>query len=225
MGMQTTLFETKEVKQMTKDVKIVVKPVSHHIASKTVIEYHYSGCMSACSLALGLFVDDMLSGVAVFGHPVGRHAVGSISHYVSNGEVWELTRLVVLPHLGKNSESRFIARCIKYIKKFNPKIKCLLSYADEEQNHKGGIYQATNWIYQGLMPGDAHWHHLEGEKLHPRTVFAKYGTLKEAELKKIDPNYYRTPLGKKHRYVYPLKKGLKIMGSIKRYPKKSVNDE
>ena len=29
-------------------------------------------------------------------------------------------------------------------------IKVLLSYADNGQGHVGGIYKATNWIYQGL---------------------------------------------------------------------------
>ena len=32
-----------------------------------------------------------------------------------------------------------------------PGLRLIVSYADKDQNHHGGIYRATNWIYEGLF--------------------------------------------------------------------------
>ena len=65
-------------------------------------------------------------------------------------------------------------------------------------------------------------HKIKGEVLHPRSVVAKYNTTKMNQLKKIDPEYERIEMLKKHRYIYILHKRDKkfILKSLK-HPLKS----
>jgi hypothetical protein len=74
--------------------------------------------------------------------------------------------------------------------------------------HKGGIYQATNWWYQGanIKKIKSYFHTVFGEELHPRTCVSKYGTTNDDALLAIDPNYTKVLMPKKHRYLYVLNK-------------------
>ena len=96
-------------------------------------------------------------------------------------------------------------------------------------NHIGFIYQATNWLYQGnnTMLVKGYLHYMKGEWLHPRTCVARYGTIKEKELLKVDKNYKRKELKKKHRYIYILDNKKEILTSLKHpvlsYPKNNNN--
>jgi dTDP-4-dehydrorhamnose reductase len=67
------------------------------------------------------------------------------------GEFAELIRMALN---GKHeSTSKVLASAIKLFKKDNPICKLIISYADTGQGHKGVIYQATNWIYEGEIIG------------------------------------------------------------------------
>ena len=68
-------------------------------------------------------------------------------------------------------------------------------------------------------------HKINGEIMHPRSVVALYGTIKEEDIKKIDPNYERIETKKKHRYLYilhkkdrkriPLEDAIRVVGDLK----------
>jgi len=130
----------------------------------------------------------------------------------------------------KNSESFFLGKTFKWLRE-NTNVKVLISYSDPMENHLGVIYQATNWWYQGneTMIIKSYLYYINGEWLHPRTVFSKYGSLKPNEIEKIDPNYKRKELKKKHRYLYVLykKDRKKIKSELKHpildYPKTNDN--
>ncbi|MBV8979966.1 MAG: hypothetical protein JO086_03610, partial [Acidimicrobiia bacterium] len=47
-----------------------VEPIGELVAKSYVIDHHYSGTYPAASRRFGLFLDDLLVGVAVFGIPV-----------------------------------------------------------------------------------------------------------------------------------------------------------
>jgi len=74
-------------------------------------------------------------------------------------------------------------------------------------------------------------HKINGKIMHPRSVVALYGTIKTEELLKIDPNYERIEMKKKHRYLYILHKKdrKKIMSELKHkiisYPKDNLNSK
>lgn len=205
----------------------IVEIINPKIAKDLIIKNHYTHKFSSCRYAFGLILDNKIMGVCVYGHPVGRLTTASISPKVSDNEVLELTRLWVNDSEGKNTESWFIGQTFKWFRRFDKAIKVLISYSDPMQNHVGYIYQATNWFYQGNKTRlvDGYYHIINGETLHPRTCFSKYGTNKPDELLRIDPNYIRTIMDRKHRYIYILdKKNRKeILNTLKHpillYPK------
>lgn len=207
-----------------------VELIDKNIAKELIIKNHYSHKWSSCRYALGLFDNNILIGVAVYGFPVGRQTIKSITNKLENSDVLELTRLWLIDEAPKNSESYFLGKTFDWLKK-NTKIKVLISYSDPMYDHTGIIYQATNWIYQGnnTMLIKGYLHKINGEIMHPRSVVALYGTTKMEDLKKIDTNYERIEMKKKHRYLYILhKKNRKeIMSELKHkilpYPKDNFN--
>ena len=213
--------------------KYKIELIDKKIAKKLIIDNHYSHKWSSCRYALGLILDDVILGVAVYGYPVGRRVVKSISPLLENDNVLELTRLWVHDSEGKNTESYFIGQTFKWLRENAPNISTLISYADPSYGHVGYIYQATNWLYQGnnTMLVKAYKHRVLGEWYHPRSCNAKFGTIKVKTLTDIDPNYKREEILKKHRYVYILNKKLKnqIMNTLKhpviQYPKSDYNCE
>lgn len=216
-----------------------IKPIGKRIAKDIIVKNHYSHKWTSCRYALGLFDklksdiffdNDKLVGVAIYGFPVGRQVVKSITQSMENKDVLELTRLWLRDEEPKNSESFFLGRTFDWLRK-NTDIKVLISYSDPMHNHTGIIYQATNWLYQGndTMKIKSYFHKIHGELLHPRTVVSKYGTIKSEELIKVDENYERIEMMKKHRYLYILhKKDRKqIISELKHpllpYPKDNLN--
>jgi hypothetical protein len=204
--------------------------IDKKIAKELIIKNHYSHKWSSCRYALGLFDSDKLIGVAVYGYPVGRRTVKSITPNLVNDDVLELTRLWLEDDAPKNSESNFLGKTFDWLRK-NTKAKVLISYSDPMYDHLGIIYQATNWLYQGnnTMLAKGYLHIIHNEVMHCRSVNALYGTIKEKELKKIDPNYERIEMKKKHRYIYILnkKERKKIIKELKHpilpYPKNNDN--
>ena len=73
-----------------------------------------------------------------------------------------------------------------------------------------------------------YWHFLDGKKIHPRNLVAKYGTIKENNLKEMGLNYKRIEMLNKHRYILLIgnhKENKNILGTLKHpilpYPKKA----
>jgi hypothetical protein len=225
-----------------------IRRISTKTAKSFVEKFHYTHNLSLCTISYGLFeiskeknewIDipkESLIGVIVFSNPVGRQAAQSISDEIRETEILELTRLVILDGFGKNIESWFISKSIKMLKENVPHIKCILSYSDTEQNHRGTIYQATNFNYIGLntdtnlMPNYSISLSGPPEKykwIHSRTVFSRYGSHNINHLKKkIGRTFWRKKEAGKLKYfllICDKKTKKSILKSLKKpilpYPK------
>lgn len=188
-------------------INYTIDIIDKKIAKQLIVENHYSKKWTSCRYALGLFSQKKLIGVAVYGHPIGRQTIKSISTNLNNADVLELTRLWIVDGTPKNTESYFLGKTFDWLRK-NTSTKVLISYSDPMHNHLGIIYQATNWLYQGnnTMLVKGFLHRINNVNMHPRTVFSLYGTIKEEKLREIDPNYQRIEMKKKHRYIYILRR-------------------
>lgn len=203
--------------------KFVIRPISKRLAEDIIVKYHYSHKWSLCQIAFGVFhlldhespfiesIEEKLIGTIVFGQPVGRSAAESISKLIKVDEVFELTRLFIHDGYGRNIESYSISRALDHLRLHFPHIKAIISYADGEQGHKGTIYQACNFYYQGnsslaLMPNYSV--SLVGppyQWIHSRTISSTYGSHNVEHLKKkIGHMFWRKKESSKHRYVYLL---------------------
>ena len=108
-----------------------------------------------------------------------------------------------------------MGQSFQWIKENAPNIKMLLSYADPEQLHLGGIYQATNWLYQDcrdiqLMPNYSISIQSNPHKwIHSRTVFSRWGSHNLEHLKTVMgkenlTEFWRKKESAKHRYIQVL---------------------
>tara|TARA_Y100000034_G_C6852795_1_gene387083 strand:- start:198 stop:872 length:675 start_codon:yes stop_codon:yes gene_type:complete len=188
---------------------VSMEKISFKEAKKIIVKYHYSHAFPAAELCLGFYVKGKLNAVIVYGTSATSKMATSLP-----GKYLELVRLFSFDWAGKNMESYCISQSIKYIKKNHLDIKVLVSFADPEQGHNGAIYQATNWLYCGISQPDE-WYIVDGEKIHPRSMVAKYGTRGKKKLKKLGIKYKRKKLHGKHRYIYILGKNKKENKKLK----------
>ena len=214
--------------------KLSVRQIDKRTAKKMVVTHHYSHLWTKCSVALALFYDtgkqhaffdeaeEKMIGVCVYGDPVGRASGESISTLIDRTEVFELTRLFIYDGYGSNIESWFISQSMNWLRKNKPQIRALVSYADPGANHKGIIYRASNWLYQGNEIGmaDAYMYRYPNTDnwLSDRAIGEQLGTngLKGV-LDKIPDMEYKKKL-RKHRYIYFLcskKEKKRLMGELK----------
>jgi hypothetical protein len=235
--------------------KISIAPINKITAKKIIVEKHYTHAWTSCRYALGVYhkvdTNDMqfdsekLIGCIIYGHPVGRRAAASILDDFTEDNVLELTRLYIDDGYGSNIESYVIAQSFKWIKENDKKVKALLSYADNGQEHLGGIYQATNWIYQGLntdtnlMPNfGISLSNSPYKWIHSRTVFSMWGShniehLKREIGKSGYTEFWRMKESGKHRYIQILgadkKEKRELLEKLKRkgteYPKNVADFE
>ena len=64
------------------------------------------------------------------------------------GNVWELSRLWAPDSHRKNLMTQAISNAVRVIKTIeNP--DALVSYADPNAGHSGGVYRAASWVYHG----------------------------------------------------------------------------
>lgn len=152
-----------------------------------LLKKHYAKKIPSISYCFGLIIDKNIEGICTFGSPASR--------FVFSKQPYELNRLVVNEGLGKNILSQFVSKCLKIF----PESSIIVSYADANQGHHGYIYQATNWVYTGVSSKEKNMF-INGEKIHRRTLNAKYGTSSVSKLKRIgfDINFERQE--GKHRY-------------------------
>ncbi len=194
---------------MTTSVKnYVVKKVTRAEITQFIENNHYSKSINGCiaDYCFALYDNDNMIGAMFY----GRMAMRNQWKRFSNNEtaVTELRRLCCIDETPKNTESFFIGKTLRWLKK-NTDLEVIVSYADKEYGHDGVIYKAANFEYFGLKPGaKVIWHN--GKKYHDKTIRTKYkGQLKPfaQRLKtalETGEAYYEKTAGK-HCYVYKLK--------------------
>ena len=142
-------------------------------ARSLVVEHHYSkGCSNTAVYTHGLFNkrSGELLGVAWWLPPT-RVCAESVNraHWT---RVLSLSRLVCHPSCPKNSASFLIGGSISIIRN-DRKYASLVTYADEYQNHEGGIYKATNWEYVGKSKPYQKWVDGNGRQVSKKSTVSR----------------------------------------------------
>lgn len=229
--------------------RVSVRDISTSIAKEIIVKKHYTHAWTACRYSLGIFYKtdtenalgdtEKLIGCLIYGFPVGAKAPTSVCEGLTKDNILELTRLYCDDGYGSNIESFALGQSFKWLKENDKAIKVLLSYADNGQEHLGGIYQATNWIYQGLSTDIAlmpnYGISLSNEPfkwIHSRSVFTRWGSNNLEHLRREIgkdgyTEFWRREEPPKHRYIQLIpqdkreKKDLmkRLKHPIKEYPK------
>jgi hypothetical protein len=182
--------------------------------------FHYSKSLPAGKLVkIGAWEDDKFIGVVIFSR--GANSKIGSPYGLTQKECCELTRVALTNH--KSFVSEILAKAIKFLKEQSPNVQLIVSYADVEQNHYGGIYQATNWIYEGKTEGERYFI-IHGKKTHGKSIHSRYGKGSQRLdwiRKNIDSHAENYTTQGKHKYLMPLNKKMrkKLLALHKPYPK------
>ena len=186
-----------------------IKLVERKDVKEFIEEWHYSQSINGLKISycFGLFHGDIMIGSMVYGGPAMNNQASKYNKENPN-LVLELRRLCCIDDTPKNTESYFIGKTLKWLKKNTP-IETIISYADITYGHAGTIYKASNFKHVGISPpGKVIMH--EGRRYHDKTIRTKYkGKLKPFAQKikdalDVGDAYYDKTKGK-HIYTYTLK--------------------
>ena len=188
-----------------------VEKIPSKMGKEFVKLHHYSHGIHNGAMCYGLLQNEELVGVCAFATPCSEQVCSSVFGVIDKRSVTELHRLVLLDEIPKNSESWFIARALKALKKDRPYYNAVLSFADATEGHIGVIYQATNALYTGTS-GKATFYLDQNNRLrHPRQNGQNITKSRAKEL-----NWQPVKREGKHRYLYLIpndRKHLKLLKS------------
>ena len=195
-----------------------------HKAAKFACEnWHYSKTIPVPPLVkFSVYENNKFIGCIIF----SRGASSNISKPfgLEQIEVCELTRVALKKH--ESNVSKMVSIAIKMLRKQNPKIKIIVSYADPNNGHNGSIYQALNFIYIGETAKTNKYYDKTGKMWHSRQVSEKGYNIQYGErVKALKPSELLKCKEKgKYKYVYPLDSTMKefCLKLSKPYPKKCV---
>lgn len=174
-----------------------VEKIPSKLGKEFVKIHHYSHGIHNGAMTYGLLHNEELVGVCAFATPCSEQVCASVFGVEDKRSVTELHRLVLLDEIPKNSESWFIVRALKALKKDRPYYNAVLSFADATEGHIGVIYQATNAIYTGTS-GKATFYLDQTNRLrHPRQNGQNITREKAKEM-----NWQPVKREGKHRYLY-----------------------
>lgn len=176
-----------------------VKPISRPECEPFIIGIHYAKRWPSISYAFGLFREGVIVGVVTFGTPPSAPLRRGVAGDEYKSKILELNRLCLRDNL-KNEASRLVGASLKMLP------ECIVvSFADTEQDHKGYVYQACNFIYCGLSAKRTDWKVKGKEHLHGQTVADEFRGVKNraaAMREKYGDDFYLSPRPRKHRYIY-----------------------
>jgi len=187
---------------------------THEAAKYACENWHYSGCLPVGKLVkVGAWESGKFIGVVLFGRGANKGLGAPFG--LEQDQVCELVRIALTTH--KSSVSRIMSIAFRFMKRENSKMRLVVSFADTEQGHHGGIYQATNWVYNGLT-ASADEYLYNGKRWHGRAFRKSHGS----HLNYLDKGLKIVRGAQKHRYLMPLDKEMaeQIKPLAKPYPKR-----
>lgn len=214
-----------------KVVDLKIAPVDHEAAKFAVMRWHYSQAMPSGKLiCFGVWEDGAYKGVVIYGRGANKDLMKPYG--LDQTEGCELVR-VALSHDHKTFVTQIVAQTLKLLKRTNPGLRLVVSFADSTQGHHGGIYQAGNWIYSGESKNKEEYV-VNGKRFHGRSLRAlraghpaggvqTKNTIEWAQ-KFLDPKAYTILSGIKYRYLYPLDRRTRaqVLKLAQPYPKKGA---
>lgn len=193
-----------------------------HAAAKYACEnWHYSKCMPTPPLTtVGVWEDSVYIGAVIFSRGANNNLLKPYGLTRTHG--CELTRIALRKH--KTTVSRIVKIAILFLKKNNPKLRLIVSFADITKGHHGGIYQAGNWVYTGKQNKSTEYIAPDGKQWHGRMVSKNGYTTCYGVKRKTWKISECTPVERdgKYKYLYPLDPAMReqILPLSKPYPKR-----
>jgi hypothetical protein len=216
------------VEKLSQRKGLLVAPCSYEAAKYAVMNWHYSRRMPRGRLAtFGAWECDRFVGAVIFG--LGVTAGLGDRFGLVLGEVVELVRVALTTH--DAPVTHILALATRQLERANPCTRLVVSFADPDQGHYGGVYQAGNWIYAGMtIPADEyivrgrryHGRALRNLRAHAQGRRAGTTTLEWARAT-LDPGTTVVKGSAKYRYLMPLDRAMRrqVAKLAQPYPKRA----
>ena len=196
---------------------------SHDAAKYACENWHYSKSVPVPPLLkIGVWEFGKYVGCIIFSR--GASPTLLRPYGLQQNEGCELTRIAMTKH--RCAVSQAIKHALAFLKKMCPELRLVVSFADPQYGHHGGVYQAGNWLYLGVTaPSVEYWH--SGKRLHSRQVSEKGWNVQQGQRRKtVRPSECDVVKTQgKHRYLMPLDKAMRaqIEPLAKQYPKRATS--
>jgi len=189
---------TSALHSSARDIRVAVVP--HAIARALIVRWHYLGTMPAgTKLVFGAFLGERIIGAVtlgigpMFGHRLLRDARPE--------DGLTLSRFVLLPERPANAASRVLGTVLRLLRRDTDR-RFVLSYADPEHGHHGGIYQAANFVYVGTCEPQPALDLGDGVLRHSRSVGSAFGTHSREHFARHGLTVRAVPVAPKHTYLW-----------------------
>lgn len=195
---------------------------THEAAKFACLNWHYSKSTPVPPLVkVGVWEDSKFIGVVIFSRGASSNLLKPYNLNTEQG--CELTRVALSVH--KAPVSRILSLAFKFLKKNSPGLRLIVSFADPNEGHHGGIYQATNWIYSGITAPTTKYVDKHGREWHSRQVSEKGYNVQQGNIRKTVKPSECTKIAQegKHRYLLALDESMRaqISALSKPYPKRA----
>jgi len=187
-----------------------VEPCSYAEAKTAVLAWHYSERFPRGRTdKFGVWEDGRFVGCVVFGDSANKNLL--TPYGLAADEGCELLRVALRAH--QTPVTRVVAIATKLLRRSRPALRLIVSFADPEHGHHGGIYQAGNWVYAGMTSaGDEYL--VNGRRFHGKALRQTRSTsplrdvparnIMEWAQKALKADVRKVRGSSKHRYLMPL---------------------
>lgn len=135
-------------------------------AKSIILQNHY-----AHNLPSGKsYYYDYQSAIVVFSIPANKN----ISFFLLKDKsaiVWELSRLWAPNNHDPNLLTRAISKTSRSLRMLIPNLDAIVSYADPNIGHTGGVYKAASWIFHGQSEESRYYRRLSDNQTFSRRRF------------------------------------------------------
>jgi len=198
-----------------------IRIVNQVTAEKWLARWHYLVHPPGSATHYGLFAPDMGALVSV-GQPNNTYGLAAkygLGDFVGNFEISRVAR-----HPGFAVEtSRIVRLVLRRLR--DDGVEWVFSYADPRAGHHGGIYQALGAIYVGVSKSQRGVELANGERIHPRSMVALYGSWSRATVEGLGAKFIEDAHGGLHTYILPLARRAEIEKALvpfrQPYPKRA----
>ena len=197
---------------------------SHAAAKYAVEHWHYSkGLPTPPLVKIGVWESGTFLGCVLFSRGANNNLCCRYHIFIT--EICECTRVALAPH--QHPVSRILRIAVAMVRQTNSGLRLVVSYADPNHDHHGGIYQALGWIYDGQTAADFAAIDRHGRRWHSRQV-SRTGVKRQYGRYRHVPKTSEctlVPLLGKYRYCYPLDAAMRaqILPLAQPYPKRAVS--
>lgn len=163
---------------MTRNTCRFLSGESREAAIKTIRENHYTRSVPSGKSYYFYFE----SAIVVWSIPANKN----IARFILKGpgKVWELSRLWAPDGHDRNLLTRAISAAVRELRRVeNP--DALVSYADPNAGHHGGVYRAASWEYHGRSEEVRAYRSPDGLLVSRRAFHSGRKCLRKAEIEAL----------------------------------------